>query len=70
MILLILIFQYYGEQVIVNLINHTKAEGSLQRVYQSLYKDSGIPGMYYEAFDFHKGKFIGKLTQLVTGAVY
>ena len=46
--------QYYGEQVIVNLINHTKAEGVLQRAFQSLTKESDIKEVHYEAFDFHK----------------
>ena len=46
--------QYYGDQVVVNLINHTKTEGVLQRAYQSLCKESGFPSINYEAFDFHK----------------
>ena len=46
--------QYYGEQTVVNLVNHTKSEGALQRAYQSLCKESGIKEIVYEAFDFHK----------------
>lgn len=46
--------QYYGEQMIVNLINHTKSEGILQRAFHSLCKESGIDGIYYDAFDFHQ----------------
>ena len=46
--------QYYGDQAIVNLINHTKAEGVLQRAFQTLCKESGIKEVNYEAFDFHK----------------
>ena len=44
--------------MIVNLINHTKAEGVLQRAFHSLCKESGIDGIYYDAFDFHQGELI------------
>ena len=44
--------------MIVNLINHTKSEGILQRAFHSLCKESGIDGIYYDAFDFHQGKLI------------
>ena len=40
--------------MIVNLINHSKAEGVLQRAFQSLSKEAGIKEVHYEAFDFHK----------------
>ena len=44
--------------MIVNLINHTKSEGILQRAFHSLCKESGIDGIYYDAFDFHQGELI------------
>ena len=46
--------------MIVNLINHTKSEGILQRAFHSLCKESGIDGIYYDAFDFHQGELIPK----------
>ena len=44
--------------MIVNLINHTKSEGILQSAFHSLCKESGIDGIYYDAFDFHQGELI------------
>ena len=50
--------------MIVNLINHTKAEGILQRAFHSLCKESGIDGIYYDAFDFHQGELIPNSTYI------
>ena len=46
--------QTYGGQTLVNLINHQKDEGLLQTKLQSLCQTVNVPGVCYEAFDFHK----------------
>lgn len=45
---------YYGEQVIVNLINQTKYEGKLEQSFAQLVAGIEMKGVHYEAFDFHK----------------
>jgi len=45
----------YGSQMMINLINHSKDEGRLQRALLNLHKESGMSQYVgYEAFDFHK----------------
>ena len=44
----------YGEQVLINLINQTKYEGELEKVFKKFVNLLGISEVHYEAFDFHK----------------
>ena len=44
----------YGAQIIINLVNHSKSEGTLQTKFKDLHKTSPlIKHVDYEAFDFH-----------------
>jgi hypothetical protein len=40
--------------VIVNLIDHKKGEGDLERHFRSLHQASGLNEVEYVAFDFHQ----------------
>ncbi|XP_066901016.1 phosphatidylinositol-3-phosphatase SAC1 isoform X2 [Halyomorpha halys] len=44
----------YGRQVIVNLVNHSGAQGKLEDFYRKLVNEANNPDLKYEAFDFHK----------------
>ncbi len=45
---------FYGEQVLVNLINQTKYEGELERLFGDLVAAVKVDGVHYEPFDFHR----------------
>ncbi len=45
---------FYGEQVIINLINQKKYEGVLEQAFRQLTSSLGQADVHYEAFDFHK----------------
>ncbi|XP_033230794.1 phosphatidylinositide phosphatase SAC1 [Belonocnema kinseyi] len=44
---------HYGKQVLVNLIDHTGAEGSLEKAYREMVNRIGNPNVRFESFDFH-----------------
>lgn len=44
----------YGEQVIINLINQKKNEGTLEQMFRQLMSNLKMDNVHYEAFDFHK----------------
>lgn len=43
----------YGKQVLVNLIDHTGAEGELERAYRDMVNRIGNQNVRFESFDFH-----------------
>ena len=45
---------FYGEQVIINLVNQTKYEGRLEEKFRQLVTDLNQNDVHYEAFDFHR----------------
>ena len=45
--------EQYGEQVLVNLIDHKPPEDVLEKAYNSLVQQLNDPRLRYEAFDFH-----------------
>ena len=44
----------YGEQVLVNLVDHKGAEGELELNFKNLVKEASLSAVRYVAFDFHK----------------
>ena len=45
---------FYGEQVIINLVNQKKYEGKLEEKFKGLVNNLNQTDVHYEAFDFHK----------------
>ncbi|XP_069676100.1 phosphatidylinositol-3-phosphatase SAC1 [Periplaneta americana] len=43
----------YGRQVLINLVDHSGAEGILERSYGEMVNRMGNPNIRYESFDFH-----------------
>ena len=46
--------QNYGSQMVINLVNQTKSEGELQKLFASLHQSSGMANVGYQAYDFHR----------------
>ncbi|KAI4468153.1 phosphatidylinositide phosphatase sac1 [Holotrichia oblita] len=43
----------YGRQILVNLVDHDRAEGRLGRAFEEMIHSIGLSSVRYEAFDFH-----------------
>jgi hypothetical protein len=43
----------YGPVVIINLINHTGAEGKMEKEFESVLQSLSLDGVKFESFDFH-----------------
>ena len=43
----------YGRVVLINLINHTGAEGRMEKEFASVLQSLNLPGVRFESFDFH-----------------
>lgn len=46
--------EFYGRQILINLINHTKSEGVMEKAFRKQVETAAVPDVRFVSFDFHK----------------